>query len=972
MSNTIKLWDIHGGIHPEENKTQSTQQPIRKGPLPKKLYLPLQQHIGAPSELLVKEGDRVLKGQCIAQASGFVSASLHAPTSGTITAIETRAVPHPSGLTAPTVILESDGKDEWTELNPIGDFRQLDPMDLVTHIRDHGIAGMGGAGFPSAVKLSTKEGQIDTLIINGAECEPYITSDHLLMREKAQQVIEGIAILGHILKVKRCIIGVEDNKQDAANALKAELTKVQNTLAFPVIVAVIPTKYPSGGEKQLIQILTGKEVPHGSIPADLGIVCQNVGTTAAIAQAVTEGIPLISRITTVTGEAVADKGNFETLLGTSIEDLLYHCATDHDDLSRLVMGGPMMGFTLHSTDLPVVKTTNCILAATEQELPQPAPAQDCIRCGMCAEACPVELLPQQLYWFSRAKEFDKAKHFNLFDCIECGACSFVCPSHIPLVQYYRFAKGSIRQEEQDHIKSERAKQKFEARQARLAKEEAEKEAKRQARAEAAAKAKAAKEAAAKQTETTTAPAETDDKKAAIAAAVARAKTKKAESSNSGVDIKALKVASSQARAAYLKAQRALDAEKEAGKTSEELASQEKEVAELQQAFEKSKQALDDAKSGSPVAGTASTKKSSDNDTLDNKVKQLKVDTSQARAAAKQAQKAVDQAKEDGSDEATLKQLETDLAVAVKKYEKLNAAKLVMQEKLKNQKAAATKAPAITDSASTNDQAEASNTEDPAALVKKLKVEASQTKAAMRKLERELEAAEQDGSATESLKTQVIEAKQAYEKANAAKIKATEDLKNGVMPSSEQPAKANTVAEKDASNAEEQTEDLAALVKKLKVEASQSKAAMRKLERELESAEQDNSVSDELKAKVAEAKAVYEAANAAKLKATEDLKNGVTHVAKPISSAAEKSKSQEIEPEPPQTEDIETRAKQLKVAASKAKAALRKLERAYDAAKEDGQDTSELEQQVVAAKSTYDQANDAKIAAMNELKNSKSE
>jgi electron transport complex protein RnfC len=871
MSQAIKLWDIHGGIHPAENKEQSSHQPIRQAKLPKKLYLPLQQHIGSPSELCVEVGDKVLKGQRLADANGFISASLHAPTSGTVIGIEERAIPHPSGLSSETLIIETDGEETWCEREIIEDYRHTDPALLLDHIRNHGITGMGGAGFPTSVKLTPKDDDhIHTLIINGAECEPYITADHLLMRERADQVIEGIGVLGHILKPRRCIIGVEDNKMDAVEALKTSIAAHPNTLPFEVVVAAIPTKYPSGGEKQLIQILTGKEVPHGGIPADLGIVCQNVGTVAAVAKAVFEGEPLISRITTVTGNAVADKGNFETLIGTPIADLLYQCALDDEDLHRLIMGGPMMGFALQSTDLPIIKTTNCILAATEAEFPNPAQAQDCIRCGMCAEACPAELLPQQLYWFSRSKEFDKAKHFNLFDCIECGACSFECPSHIPLVQYFRFAKGSIRAEEQAHIKSDRAKMRFEARQERLAKEEAEKEARRKARAEAAAKAKAEKEAAAKQaeenqTESKQTQSTEDDKKAAIAAAVARAKSKKGEESSApaadlkalkvassqaraaylkaqrtldaakeagelspeqvseqeaevsklqkayetakanmdaarsgssaptkanaktskaetsespAIDVKALKVASSQARAAYLKAQRALDASKESGELSpDQVSEHESEVAKLQATYEAAKKALDDAKSGnaSPAPSEkAAAKDKPASQTLDQKYKEMKVKASQARAAAKQAQKAVDQAKEEGQTDEQLKTLEIALAEAVKAYEKVNAKKLVLQEKVKLQKEAPAK-PAV-EAISTPKPAESTTDDDPAMKVKELKVAASQAKAAWRKLERELTAAQEAGEDVSALETQVSEAKAKYDQANEAKTAAMDALK----------------------------------------------------------------------------------------------------------------------------------------------------------------------------------------------------
>jgi electron transport complex protein RnfC len=516
-----QLFDFHGGIHPPENKTQSTQTAIEPCFIPGKLVLPLQQHIGQQSKPLVLPGDRVLKGQMIAASDGYVSAALHAPTSGTVTAITAHALPHPSGLTETCMIIEPDGKDEWGERHAIADYRQADKEILLQQIRDAGITGLGGAGFPTAVKLNPSEDlRIDTLILNAAECEPYITADDMLMRERANEVVAGLQIIAHILQAEQCLIGIEDNKPEAIKALQDVLDAEQQEI--PVRVVRIPTKYPSGGEKQLIQILTGKEVPNGGIPADIGIVCQNVGTAVAVYRAVDHGEPLISRITTLTGEALGRQGNIEVLLGTPIKELLSHFEVDPAQLHRLVMGGPMMGFTLTDTDLPVVKATNCILAATRKELPDPAPEQACIRCGMCAEACPASLLPQQLYWFSKSREFDKALSHNLLDCIECGACSYVCPSNIPLVQYYRFAKGEIRHEEHERTASDHARQRFEARQARLEQEEAEKEAKRKARAEAAATAKKAKQT------TKDDSAEVDPKAAVIQAALERAQARKAQ------------------------------------------------------------------------------------------------------------------------------------------------------------------------------------------------------------------------------------------------------------------------------------------------------------------------------------------------------------------------------------------------------------------------------------------------------------
>lgn len=482
-----RIWDIPGGVHPPQNKDQSNGTAIAPAPIPPELIIPLAQHIGAPAKPVVSVGDKVLKGQVIAQAAGFVSVPKHAPSSGEIIAIESRPVQHPSQIDGPCIIIKTDGEDEWIEHQGIEDFTQTDPSELRDIIRNAGIAGMGGAGFPTAVKMSPKpDAKIRHLIINAVECEPYITADDRLMRERSKEIITGILIFAHLLKPETILMGIEDNKPEAIAAMRSA---AQGT---PVEVISVPTKYPSGGEKQIIQILTGQEVPKGGIPADIGIVCQNTGTTYAVYNAVVNGEPLISRITTLTGDAMNEKGNVEALIGTPVKELLAAAGTDLSQVHRLVMGGPMMGFTMHNPEIPVVKTTNCLIAATSQELPDPAPEQACIRCASCAQVCPANLLPQQLYWFAKANELEKAKSYNLMDCIECGACAYVCPSNIPLVQYYRFAKGGIRQQAQDTEKSDHARDRFEARQARLEQEAAEKEAKRKARAEKAAATQAKK------------------------------------------------------------------------------------------------------------------------------------------------------------------------------------------------------------------------------------------------------------------------------------------------------------------------------------------------------------------------------------------------------------------------------------------------------------------------------------------------
>ena len=475
-----KTHTFHGGIHPPENKLQSLRSPIVEAGIPAELTLPLSQHIGAPAQAVVSVGERVLKGQMIAEAGGFVSVPVHAPTSGTITAIEERLIAHPSGFSAPCIVIASDGLDEWAPHAGHEDYTAVPKQELLDIIRNAGVAGMGGAGFPSAVKLSIRPGtHIETLVINGTECEPYITADDILMRERAQQIVAGAEILAHIIEPKEIRIGIEDNKPEAIAAMREA---AQGSRAE---IVEFPTKYPSGGEKQLIEILTGKQVPSGGLPGDIGIVCQNVGTAVAVRDAVIEGRPLISRITTVTGEGVREPQNFEVLLGTPMSYLLEKAGYSAANTGRLIMGGPMMGFTVPQAEVPIVKTTNCLLAPTEAELPTPPPAQACIRCGMCAEACPASLLPQQMFWFAQGKEFEQLEQHNLFDCIECGACSWVCPSNIPLVQYYRAAKAEIVQLRRDNEKSEHSRIRFEARQERLAAEEAAKEAKRIARKKAA-------------------------------------------------------------------------------------------------------------------------------------------------------------------------------------------------------------------------------------------------------------------------------------------------------------------------------------------------------------------------------------------------------------------------------------------------------------------------------------------------------
>lgn len=547
------LWRSPGGIHPPEVKFLSNATPIGQLPLASTYLVPVPQ-VGENCTLAVKVGDSVLKGTPLTQGTSIWHLPVHAPTSGTIVAIEPRASNHASALPVNTCVIAADGKDTWCELvqNQLDD---LSHQQIVDKVRSAGIAGMGGAAFPTHIKLNPVS-EIDLVIINGVECEPYISADDRLMREYSQDILAGIGIIHRLLTPKRIVIAIEDNKPEAAKAMQEAVSQC-GLPAGSIRVTVIPTKYPSGGEKQLIQIITGREVPSGAIPAKLGIVVHNVGTAFAIHQAVTQGKPLVERVVTVTGKNVSKPGNYWLPIGTPVDHVLTATEFTPEPDQKVIIGGPMMGHALANIQVPILKGTNCILVPSSQEIGNTPEEKACIRCGECATACPALLLPQQLFWHAKAEEYDKAASYNLKDCIECGCCSYVCPSDIPLVEYYRIAKSALKQAADEKQQAERAKQRFDARLARLEEEKLAREAKakeaserrqasmtgtdKNAVAEAMARIAAKKAAAAQavtgesiteeSSVTTTDTTEVPKGKAAVAAAIARAKAKKAAQAN---------------------------------------------------------------------------------------------------------------------------------------------------------------------------------------------------------------------------------------------------------------------------------------------------------------------------------------------------------------------------------------------------------------------------------------------------------
>lgn len=472
----MKLFPIRGGIHPDYRKELSSEKAIVALPLPELLYIPLQQHIGAPAEALVQAGELVKKGQLIARSQGGISAPQHAPTSGRIKAVTDIPAPHPSGLSQPTIILEPDGKDEWTDLpEPIADPLNADPQMIRERVAQAGIVGMGGAAFPSAVKLDLgTRYKLEFLLLNGAECEPYLTCDDRVMREHADEVIDGARIMAHTLGVKKIVIAIEQNKPQAL----AAMTGAAFTFSEVDVVGV-PVQYPMGSERHLVQAITGRETPAKKLTADIGVVVHNVATARAVHQAVRFGRPLLSRVVTVSGGAVREPNNIEAPIGARVADLVALCGGFSGEPASLVNGGPMMGQPLPGLEAPVVKGMSGVLALTAGEVNE-QPAGPCIRCGACVAICPCGLVPVEMAAFIRKDNFDVAAQLGVMDCVSCGSCSWACPSHIPLVHYFNYAKGMINAQERERRKNERIKLLAEAHNARMEKLAVAAEAKRAA------------------------------------------------------------------------------------------------------------------------------------------------------------------------------------------------------------------------------------------------------------------------------------------------------------------------------------------------------------------------------------------------------------------------------------------------------------------------------------------------------------
>jgi electron transport complex protein RnfC len=480
------------GVHPDDHKRPAADVPLRKLPPPARVYMPLHQHVGGAARPIVLVGQKVLKGELIAEAQGNISAPIHASASGTIAAIGEVTAPHASGMSFPAITIESDFADRWIETDPVADPFALAPEEIARRTAAAGVVGLGGATFPAAIKFALgKRLAVSTLIVNGGECEPYLSSDDRMMRDFPEQVVDGARIVMHAIGAREALVGIEDNKPEAIAAMR------KAAAAFPEVkIRPVPARYPMGSDKQLIQTLTGKEVPADARAAEVGVLVHNVSTCAAVHKAIRLGQPLVERIVTLNGGALRAPGNVFAPLGTLVDELLDFIGLKETP-ARLILGGPMMGTPLAHGRIPLVKGASGILAfdAREAHIPEAGP---CIRCGSCTRACPMGLLPIEMAARIRAGDLDATNAYHLGDCISCGCCAYVCPSHIPLVQYFSHAKGELMAKERAKLRGDAARRLAEARMERIERENREKaEAAARRKAERdAAKAKAAAEAAA--------------------------------------------------------------------------------------------------------------------------------------------------------------------------------------------------------------------------------------------------------------------------------------------------------------------------------------------------------------------------------------------------------------------------------------------------------------------------------------------
>jgi electron transport complex protein RnfC len=473
------------GVHPDDHKRPAADVPLRVLPMPQRLYVPLQQHVGAPARPVVMVGQKVLKGQLLAEAHGNISAPIHAPTSGTIVAIGDITAPHPSGLPFVAITVAPDHEERWLEGEGVADPFALAPAEITRRVAAAGVVGLGGATFPSSVKLALgKRSEVTTLIVNGGECEPYLSCDDRLMRDFADEVIDGVRIIMHAIGARQALVGIENNKPEAIATMRKAADKFAEIHVRPV-----PARYPMGSDKQLIETLTGKEVPADCRAADVGVLVHNVSTARAVHRAIRRGQPLVERILTINGGAVAKPGNLMVPIGALVDDLISFCQPIVEP-ARLVMGGPMMGNLLPHARVPVVKGTAGILAFTAAEATTPE-AGPCIRCGSCTRACPMGLLPLEMAARVRAGDLTGADAYGLKDCIACGCCAYICPSHIPLVQFFNHAKGELSAQERAKLRQDATKRLVQARTERLERETKEKAAAAAARKAARAAAKAA-------------------------------------------------------------------------------------------------------------------------------------------------------------------------------------------------------------------------------------------------------------------------------------------------------------------------------------------------------------------------------------------------------------------------------------------------------------------------------------------------